>query len=57
MVTLFISGRIKDLIGFKQWAKKVFPEEIEALINKLDYVEESMVYEHNDKVCAKNCVF
>ena len=49
---LFISGRIKDLIVLSN-GKKVFPEEIEALINKLDYVEESMVYEHNDKVCAK----
>ena len=50
--SLFISGRIKDLIVLSN-GKKVFPEEIEALINKLDYVEESMVYEHNDKVCAK----
>ena len=47
-----ISGRIKDLIVLSN-GKKVFPEEIEALINKLDYVEESMVYEHNDKECAK----
>ena len=50
--SLFISGRIKDLIVLSN-GKKDFPEEIEALINKLDYVEESMVYEHNDKVCAK----
>ena len=50
--SLFISGRIKDLIVLSN-GKKVFPEEIETLINKLDYVEESMVYEHNDKVCAK----
>ena len=50
--SLFISGRIKDLIVLSN-GKKIFPEEIEAFINKLDYVEESMVYEHNDKVCAK----
>ena len=28
-------------------------EEIEALINKIDIVEESMVYEDNDKICAE----
>ena len=33
--------------------KKVFPEEIEALINKIDVVAESMVYEKDDRICAK----
>ena len=40
---LFITGRKKDLIVLKN-GKNVYPTEIESLINKLEYVDESMVY-------------
>lgn len=40
---VFVTGRKKDMIVLKN-GKKVFPEEIEALINKLPYVSESMVF-------------
>lgn len=40
---LFITGRQKDMIVMKN-GKKVFPEELETLINRLDGVAESFVY-------------
>ena len=40
---IFLTGRKKDMIVLKN-GKKVFPEEIEVLINRLDVVEESMVF-------------
>lgn len=40
---IFITGRKKDMIVLKN-GKKVFPEEIEVLINRLDEVEECIVY-------------
>ena len=40
---LFITGRKKDMIVLRN-GKKVFPEEIEVLINRLEEVEESFVY-------------
>jgi len=40
---LFLTGREKDVIVMKN-GKKVFPEELEILINKLPEVEESFIY-------------
>ena len=45
---LTISGRQKDMIVLKN-GKKVFPEEIEMLVNRLELVKESMVYGMPDK--------
>ena len=45
---LFITGRKKDLIVLQN-GKKVFPEEIEVLVNRLDEVCESFVYPLADK--------
>ena len=40
---IFITGRKKDMIVLKN-GKKIFPEELEILINKLPYITESMVF-------------
>ena len=40
---LFITGRSKDVIVLKN-GKKVFPEELETLVNRIEEVEESFVY-------------
>lgn len=39
----FITGRMKNVIVLKN-GKKIYPEELETLIGKLPYVEESMVF-------------
>ena len=45
---LTITGRHKSMIVLKN-GKKIFPEELEALINRLDLVEECMVFGLPDK--------
>lgn len=40
---LFITGRNKNMIVLRN-GKKVFPEELEILVNRLELVEESMVF-------------
>ena len=45
---MFITGRKKDMIVLKN-GKKVFPEELEVLINRLEEVEECMVFGIPDK--------
>ena len=54
---IYIYGRKKSVIVLKN-GKNIFPEELEILINKLDYVSECMVFGKPDKeddlkICAK----
>lgn len=55
---LFITGRKKDMIVLKN-GKKIFPEELELLVNNLEEVQESFIYglpENNDKNDVKIAV-
>ncbi len=45
---LFITGRNKNLIVLKN-GKKIFPEEIEALVNRIDLVNECIVFGRPDE--------
>lgn len=55
---LFITGRRKNMIVLKN-GKKIFPEEVETLVNRIDLVEEAMAYglpEEQDKNDVKLAV-
>ena len=45
---IFITGRKKDVIVLKN-GKNVFPQELEALVNDIDFVKESFVYGDADE--------
>jgi len=54
---LFITGRKKNVIVLKN-GKNIFPEEIETLLNRSDYIAESFIYgrtasDDSVSVCAK----
>ena len=52
---LFITGRKKDMIVLKN-GKKIFPQELEILLNESPYIVESFVYlspTETDKLCTK----
>lgn len=59
---LFLTGRKKDVIVLKN-GKKVFPEELEMLVDKLEEVEESFIYgmpqngNKNDPMVALEVVY
>lgn len=46
---IFITGRQKNMIVLKN-GKKIFPEEIETLVNRIDLLEECMVFGMPDEV-------
>ena len=49
---VYIFGRSKELIVLQN-GKKVFPEEIENLLNKIKGIKESFVFGNNNKIYAK----
>ncbi len=56
---LFVTGRKKDMIVLKN-GKKIFPEEVESLVNRIEGVSESFVYGYSgdggisyDKILCK----
>lgn len=44
---LFITGRKKDMIVLKN-GKKIFPEEVETLVNRIEGISESFIYGYAD---------
>ena len=52
---IYISGRKKSVIVLNN-GKNVFPEEIETLLNKVEGIKESFVYEKKEDGDVKVCV-
>jgi len=48
---LYIKGRLKNMILGPN-GENIYPEEIEAVLNTMDYVDESMVYDAKGKLTA-----
>lgn len=44
---LFITGRQKDMIVLKN-GKKIFPEEVETLVNRIEGIKESFIYGYSE---------
>ena len=49
---LYIKGRLKNVIVGPS-GENIYPEEIESLLNKSDYVWESLVYQDEGVLCAR----
>ncbi|GAB4378556.1 MAG: long-chain fatty acid--CoA ligase [Calditrichia bacterium] len=49
---LYIKGRLKNMIVGPS-GENIYPEEIEAILNEFDYVMESLVYMHENKLTAR----
>jgi len=49
---VFIKGRLKNLI-LGPSGENIYPEEIETIINQMDYVAESLVVQHEGKLVAR----
>ena len=48
---IYIRGRIKNLIIGTN-GENIYPEEIESIINSIEYIEESLVVKQKDKLIA-----
>jgi long-chain acyl-CoA synthetase len=48
---LYIKGRLKNMI-LGPSGKNIYPEELETIINEFDSVQESLVYEHQQRLVA-----
>ena len=49
---IYLCGRNKSMIVLKN-GKKIFPEELEAVINEINGIKESFVYEKDNRINAK----
>ena len=49
---LYIKGRLKNMI-LGPSGENIYPEEIEAVLNSFDFVQESLVFQHQGQLVAK----